>query len=70
MANDKTSIKEPASKEIRILSQDDLSRLEITRDGAQGYLLIGNAAFGLERPFPNAPIQRDSSIRSARIKSN
>ncbi|WP_024514753.1 type IV secretion system DNA-binding domain-containing protein [Bradyrhizobium sp. Tv2a-2] len=70
IANDKTGIKEPGSKEIRILSQDDLSRLEITRDGAQGYLLIGNAAFGLEWPFPNAPIQRDSSIRSAWIRSN
>lgn len=29
IANDKTGIKEPTSKEIRILPQDDLSRLEI-----------------------------------------
>lgn len=67
---DKTGIKEPSSREIRILTQDDLSRLRITRDGAQGYLVIGNAAFGLEWPFPNTPIQRESSIRSAWIRSN
>ncbi|MCK1280100.1 type IV secretion system DNA-binding domain-containing protein [Bradyrhizobium sp. 61] len=68
--NDKTGTKEPSSKEIRILTQDDLSSLRITRDGAQGYLVIGNAAFGLEWPFPNTPIQRESSIRSAWIRSN
>jgi type IV secretory pathway TraG/TraD family ATPase VirD4 len=68
--NDKTGIKEPSSKEIRILTQDDLSRLRITRDGAQGYLVIGNAAFGLEWPFPNTPIHRESSIRSTWIRSN
>lgn len=70
IANDETGVKEPSSKEIRILSQDDLSKLEITRDGVQGYLLIGNAAFGLEWPFPNTPIQRESSIRSAWIRSS
>src|SRR6202011_5996682 len=44
--NEKTKIKEPGSEDIRILNQDDLVRLRITRDGAEGYLIIGNAAFG------------------------
>jgi hypothetical protein len=68
--NERMGIKEPSSKEIRILFQDDLSRLNITRDGAQGYLIIGNAAFGLEWGFPNTPIQREGQIRSAWVRSN
>jgi hypothetical protein len=68
--NDKTRIKTPASENIRILDQNDLATLRITRDGAQGYLIVGNAAFRLEWPFPTTPIQRESSIRAAWIRSN
>lgn len=61
--------KEPGSEEIRILLQDDLARLKITREGAEGYLIIDNAAFGLLWPFPETPVQREPSIRGAWIKS-
>jgi hypothetical protein len=66
--NNQTKIKEPASEDIRILNQEDLARLRITRDGAEGYLIIGNAAFGLEWPFPETPVQRDGSVRAAWIR--
>jgi hypothetical protein len=69
VANDKTKIKEPASEEIRILNQDDLASLNITRDGAEGYLIISNAAFGMEWPFPKTPIQREASIRAEWIRA-
>jgi hypothetical protein len=52
--NDQTKIKQPSSEDI-ILNQDDLARLRITREGAEGYLIIGNAAFGLLWPFPKDP---------------
>jgi hypothetical protein len=67
--NAKTKVKEPAAEEIRILGQDDLADLRITRDGAAGYLIIGNAAFGMTWPFPETPIQRDATIRAGWIRS-
>jgi Type IV secretion-system coupling protein DNA-binding domain len=67
--NAKTKVKEPASEEIRILGQEDLADLRITRDGAEGYLIIGNAVFGMNWPFPETPIQRDATIRAGWIRS-
>jgi len=67
--NKNNHAKEPDSEEIRILLQDDLARLKITRDGAEGYLIIDNAAFGLLWPFPETPLQREPSIRGAWIKA-
>ena len=66
---DNNQTKEPDSVEVPILLQDDLARLRITRDGAEGYLIIDNAAFGLLWPFPETPIQREASIRGAWIKA-
>ena len=67
--NNNQKKKEPDSVEVPILLQDDLARLRITRDGAEGYLIIGNAAFGMLWPFPETPIQREASIRGAWIKA-
>jgi Type IV secretion-system coupling protein DNA-binding domain len=67
--DDNNQTKGPDSEEVRILLQDDLARLKITRDGAEGYLIIDNAAFGLLWPFPETPIQREASIRGAWIKA-
>jgi hypothetical protein len=62
-ANGKT-IREPDSKEIEILRQDDLASLKITCDGAQGFLIIGNAAYGMTWRFPIVPVQRRGTIRA------
>jgi type IV secretory pathway TraG/TraD family ATPase VirD4 len=67
--NNNQTKKEPDSEEVPILLQDDLARLRITRDGAEGYVIIGNAAFGMLWPFPETPVQREPSIRGAWIKS-
>lgn len=58
------TIREPDSKEIEILRQDDLASLKITRDGAQGFLIIGNAAYGMTWRFPIIPVQRRGTIRA------
>lgn len=60
--------REPARKDIDILPQDDLAALAITRDGAQGHLVLGNMSFGLTWNFPITPIQRPGTIRAKWIE--
>ncbi len=63
--NDKTKEKSPSSEQLPILLQDDLSALRITRNGAQGYLIHGNAAFGLTWGFADNPKQREGTVRAS-----
>jgi len=65
--DDKTGEKKPASKEVPILSQEDLAELRITRDGPEGYLLLDNTAFRLQWPFPQTPKQREGTVKSDRF---
>jgi hypothetical protein len=52
--------------EIPILCQADLADLALTRDGAQGYLIYKNAAFGLTWSFAENPDQRPGTKRARR----
>jgi hypothetical protein len=67
VTNEKTGKTSQSSEEIPILTQNDLAALKITRDGPQGYLIHGNAAYGLTWLFPKTPKQRDGSIRANRL---
>jgi hypothetical protein len=67
VTNEKTGKTSQSSEEIPILMQDDLAALKITRDGPQGYLIHGNAAFRLTWPFPKTPKQREGTMRASRL---
>jgi hypothetical protein len=65
--DEKAKVSKPSSEEIPILTQSDLAALKITRDGALGYLVHKNAAFGLTWPFPQTPKQRAGTMRAQRL---
>jgi type IV secretory pathway TraG/TraD family ATPase VirD4 len=67
LANEKTGKVSPNSEETPILTQADLAELDITRDGAEGYVIYNNAAFRLVWPFPKTPKQREGTLRLARM---
>ena len=65
--DEKAKVSNRSSEEIPILAQADLAALKITRDGAQGYLVHNNAAFGLTWTFPQTPKQRAGTMRAQRF---